>query len=80
MAMLDHVDRKGLGMPQPVSRLIYMKSPSSAWSNRANDFSKHRNTFLSGMAQNGNMTAEVALIAPIVRSRPEMLDVWVDIA
>ena len=43
--------------------LIHMRSPSSAWNNRAGDLLARRDAFLSGMAENGNVTAEVAAAA-----------------
>lgn len=52
-----------LTLSDAATLLIRMRSPSSAWSNRAVDLLERRNAFLRGMAENGNVTAEVAATA-----------------
>lgn len=52
-----------LTLSDAATLLVHMRSPSSAWSNRAGDLLVRRNAFLSGMAENGNVTAEVAAAA-----------------
>lgn len=52
-----------LTLSDAATLLIHMRSPSSAWSNRAGDLLVRRNAFLSGMAENGYVTADVEAVA-----------------
>ena len=55
-----------LTLADAATLILHMRSPSTAWGNRANDLLEHRNEFLAGMAENGYVIGEVAAAAAIL--------------
>lgn len=52
-----------LTLSDAATLLMHVRSPSSAWNNRAGNLLERRNAFLAAMAENGDVTAQVAAVA-----------------